>query len=725
MAGNVTVELVQYANPSLRDIEEGVVSVETAPASKYALPTLSDVGVPTQPEYPEMDWGGQTFQVGPWDTGLGIPPEANQFLSGAGRGFANIGRAARQVTGNYSDEEARADQVMDKPLTDTGWGKAGEIATDFAVSSIIPVGGLSGLVGKGAAKVGASRLATGVGKSWLLDAGLNGAVQSQLRPTVNDESRLGNALWGAGSAMAGAAVLRPAFKALGKTINTVRNKWGDTSAQALNDMGIKYGVDLTPGDFAGHTGMRLTEDMSTGIPFTHRRQNMEREAGQIQDMLHSFREDVRPDLTVRDMQGAVLAQYQNADDMMVGELQRNFNKLTQQKDDLFENVGKVISNTPNAKPVTLTNTRREVDALLKAHPSVFSDFKGVDAGLEARMRGLDSNLSTATGVLNAQGQPFKRTARSSYDEAQWLRKQLGALSAQAQKQARDGGYNPDAAGKLQQVYKAVNKDLDTWGADPTNAAIHQSYKQAQNFYKANVVPFKKHPVLKKVVNEFTPYDPDVAAKEFFKPGRGNVAEQIMKFQTPEGRQASQFVIVDDMTERALNPDVDSGLDIKAFLRRAKQMEAAGEHVYTPAVLDRMNEVEQVARAGKRSVGYLDPAGNSARYALVKGAQLGGASIMGGGIASGSVPIAAASAGILGTAVGGLNTFNRMGGSQLGKRILMSDSTLPGGLQNFADLASTRLGEPFMYNLRHNGDLPEQIDSFKNDPRFFEPNPWEH
>jgi hypothetical protein len=719
----------EIRNPSLREINSDVAStVGRATASAFKNPSLSDMGMNEPKKKLDVDFSGAKLNIAGIDTGVDLSPEAFQALAGAGKSFNDLGLSARQIfdNANFSkrqqgsklSREIADTRANDEALMDTGWGTAGNIAGDVALSAVIPVGGLSRAAGAGILKAGAPRLGTKVAQSLLTDAALAGAVQSQFKPTLEDESRLTNAGVGALGGGLGYAVTKPIVSAVGKGINTLRNKWGSASAQELDELASRYGVDLSVGDLTRSPGWQAFEDASRDVPFSGRRDIMERQTGQIQDLLYSLRENVRPSLDLTDDVGNVVHQYATPEDMMVGEIQRNYGNLVKQKDKLFENVGDVIAANPQAKPVVFEATKSEIRNMLDSHPQIFDQFRDVDSRLMNTLSGLDNNLSQAQGVLNAQGQPFQRTAQGTYTEAQWLRKRLGSLAEAARKQSMSGAITDDAAGQIKQLYKAVNKDLDTWGSRPGNADVHKAYKTAQKYYNENIVPFKKHPVLKKVVNEHVPYDADVAAREFFKQDRGNLARDIMKFQTPEGQKASQFVILEDMIDRGLNKNKESGLDIQAFLNRSGQLDMPAKHVLEPDVRKQMSDVEDILRAAKRSAGYLDSGGNTGRWAAVQATRslapwVAGSGAMAAGASAGA---GLATAGGLAGLVAGTNLLNKAGSSPAGKRILMSSPKLPGALQRIADTVTTRVGGPAAVNWSQGAGIP--IPQFIDDPRFY-------
>lgn len=124
---------------------------------------------------------------------LGSPTQ--QFLAGVGKSFVDIGRGAGQLVGLESREDVEKARQLDKPLMESGYGKAGAIAGDIAATvpaALIP----------GAATVpGAAAV---------------GAVQGALQPVGKDESRLSNIAVGGAAGAVGSKLGEVAAKGAGK-----------------------------------------------------------------------------------------------------------------------------------------------------------------------------------------------------------------------------------------------------------------------------------------------------------------------------------------------------------------------------------------------------------------------------------------------------------------------------------------------------------------------------
>jgi hypothetical protein len=686
--------MATYSNPTVKDLfapteERVLVKAGKKIDDGYAYPSLDDMGMAPPKPKRQVSFGGGNFKIGPFDTGLKMSPGVDKTLSGIGQSFYQTGRAAKQLVGQYTRKEADDAAELDAPLLDTLGGGLGSLGGTIAQSAVVPVGAAAGTVGAGVRAAGAPRLGTALAASLPLDALVSGAVMSQMRPLKTGESRVKEAALGAAGGLGGYALMRPMTAAASKLVNTVRGKWGDPVAQALHKKALNHGVDLTVGDVTKSPAWQSFENLSRDVPLSGRKDIMERQAGQVQDMLYSLREDMRPSLDVMDDTGKLIT-YATPEQMTVGELQRNFAKLTKEKDDLFTKVGEIAAANPKVGKVDFDETSKQVQQLLKHHPDIFASFKGTDQRLMSVMRGLDDSLAN-----QGRNKTGRFAPKATYAEAQWMRQELGSILAAAEKQAQNGTLNSSAVGKLKQVYKAVNKDLDNWGVKPANEPIHKAYKEAQDFYTENVVPFKRDPTLKKVVNEFAPFDEDLALNTFFKEGRPNLAEKVMKFQTPEGQRAAQFVIVDDLVNKAVNTSKDTGLDISAYLNRARKLEDPSGKVFSPQVKQHMDDVDDVLKAAQRSQNYLDSSGNTGRYLAMRGVQTLPYLVAGGAAygASGG-DIGTTGAGILGL-LALTRGLNSVGANPVGKRMLMSSTQLPGGLQSIADLVTTRGGAPML------------------------------
>lgn len=133
------------------------------------------------------------------------------FLPGVGKAVYDTARGIGQLAGVVSEDDVAAARERDRALTQSGWGAGGE-AVGFLTQLVGP--GAAAKAGAGvAAGAGATRAASGantIARAFLpttMRGNLaQGATLGALQPTVEGESRLGNAAIGAGFSGAGYAI---------------------------------------------------------------------------------------------------------------------------------------------------------------------------------------------------------------------------------------------------------------------------------------------------------------------------------------------------------------------------------------------------------------------------------------------------------------------------------------------------------------------------------------
>lgn len=170
----------------------------------------SDVpGVGVEAPRPPDLFGGQTLQVGPFETGIPLSPTATQFLAGAGGRLADVPLALQSIKerlalgGDASaiSAEVERKRQMDEALKATTAGQLGGIAADVALG--LPFGG-AGLRGAAAA----------------------GALMEGTKPLTQEESYLAAMAKGAATG----AVVQGALSGLAKAGKAVSNRFSEEAA---------------------------------------------------------------------------------------------------------------------------------------------------------------------------------------------------------------------------------------------------------------------------------------------------------------------------------------------------------------------------------------------------------------------------------------------------------------------------------------------------------------
>lgn len=171
----------------------------------------------------------------------------DKFRAGAGKTMTDIARGAGQMLGLVDQKSIDETKQRDAPLMNTGAGMTGGITGGVAV-------GLPSLLVPGANTV------TG--------AALTGAVLGGVQPTGTDESRMTNALLGAGGGAAGQA----GGQLLGRALRPVRSALSPQQT-ALAASAQARGIPLDAADLTGSRPLKTIRDVLGQLPLTADRQS--------------------------------------------------------------------------------------------------------------------------------------------------------------------------------------------------------------------------------------------------------------------------------------------------------------------------------------------------------------------------------------------------------------------------------------------------------------------
>lgn len=135
-----------------------------------------------------------------------------KFLSGAGKAFVDIGRGARQLTGNASQDEIDEAKRQDADLMHTGAGVAGNITGN--VAALLPTLAVPGV-------------------NTVAGSALLGTAAGAAGPVASDESRLGHAVLGGTFGAGGAALARSSGALLSAVRPFLKSGQEELAAKAL------------------------------------------------------------------------------------------------------------------------------------------------------------------------------------------------------------------------------------------------------------------------------------------------------------------------------------------------------------------------------------------------------------------------------------------------------------------------------------------------------------
>jgi len=297
--------------------------VTAAPAKKLKL---SDIRQQT-PSPADATEGGLPFRPAGIDTGLTMPQGVSQFMAGAGKGMTDLARGAGQLVGVVPQSDIQEAEMRDKPLMESGAGKAGAIAGTIAAAAptmFIP------------------------GANTYTGAALVGAGTGLLQPVAEGDVATGkakNAAFGAAAGMAGQAIgqgvgaaaksyatRKAAQQAAEKTTNVVRDATAAASKEAgyvippvqLNPSKINRALEgfagkITTAQSASMKNQSVTNGMvkkalglTDDMPLTPETlSGLRSEAGKVYEAMRGAGQ-IASDAQYADDLGKIVAKYQGA-----------------------------------------------------------------------------------------------------------------------------------------------------------------------------------------------------------------------------------------------------------------------------------------------------------------------------------------------------------------------------------------------------------------------------
>lgn len=343
-----------------------------------------------------------------------------KFLIGAGKGFYDLATGAGQALGLVSDDTVNQMKERDKPIEQSGLGRAGMVSSQ--VASFLPTSMIPG-----------ANTYTG---SALIGAGV-GAMQ----PTAENESRLANSLIGAGGGVVGRALAGTPSKLLNPKVSPQQ------------ELLMKEGVPLTPG-MAGGNAANIAEQKLMSLPFIGNAIRQGRERSQAAFNKAALNRALAPiGKQVDDTGSAGIAQVRTA--------------LNNAYDDLLPDYGVTVD---NASAAALKNLDELVQGGLSPtqsnrfnqimQNSVFGKMTPQGNMSGRSYKDILSNLGRLGREYGKSADPEQRSLGQALNEAQRILKEAGSKQ------------HPEFASALQKIdegwrnYSVLRRAMSTVGADP-------------------------------------------------------------------------------------------------------------------------------------------------------------------------------------------------------------------------------------------------------------------
>lgn len=560
--------------------------------------------------------------------------QPERFVTGIGKGMTDVGQGIKQIglqagesvglvprgrTAEYTRQIKSDEQQFDQPLLNTTEGKVGRFAGQMAATLPVslPFGGHAATVGGRA----------------LQGAGI-GALSSGVMPVEEGGSRLQNALIGAGIG-GGMGALTAAG---GKGYRALRGDNKTAVTGPLADLSDEFKVPLTVGELRGSPGLQRTEQMLERVPLVGTAGFRQKQGKALSDAAQKL-----------------AGKYPGVSDVgeeLQGSLARTLAKNKALAAELYDQVGEAAAKQGGT--VTLGNFRRTISELAQR-----------EGGLPDAIK--DPQILAAIQKYGSlQDMPF--------DVARTVRSRLGKEVARVKKQAVSGTVSDEQAAAVQRIFSSLVSDIDDY-AVKSGGRLSQTYRAADEFYKANVVPFKDR-TMRKIADDT--FDTDQIVKMFIKGDRPKLAARLMQGLDNRGKQALRAAILQDTLEGATIQQGGTTIFSPArFAQRIEKLGTTAQTVFPPNELRQLQGFAKLARVAQRAGQYAENPPTGMR--VIDTAIMGGGAV--GAITKPGTTLTAASmAGML----------SKLLTTDIGRALLTRAEKIPANSQAFNRLVTKEL-----------------------------------
>lgn len=581
----------------------------------------------------------ESLNVAGFDTGIPLHPAVSKGLVQLGEGANSVVHGVRQRYNEITGDKPMADQLRQETADNRELYKPMQEANPVS-STIMGILGQAGMTAPLMLIPGAGASAA---STRMMNAFTQGAGAGFVTPTAEGESVIGNTALGAGAGAGVSGVL----SGLGKTLNAFAGKFADPEAASRYAASKASGIPLTAGEITQSPILRNTETLLENVPVVGTGGFRKAQAGATLNAAEQAVNGVRP------------AGVEDAGEAIHASLRRVLTGNKGQANVLYDAVERAAQD-PSVTAVIPNQTRAVAQRMLHDYPDIFERLPAgtVKSKLEAIV-GATSPRSSA--ILGQNGQPLVKPAELSFDEARFLRKQLGNYINRAQKSA--GAVGDDELRQLNAVKGGLEQDINQWGSNSPNAAVRQAYESANSFYRNKVAPFKDA-LLNKAAGK--DYDTDTIFRTFVKPGRENLAGKLVGNLDSEGHQAVKFGVLKSAFDKALDDKTGVFSPLK-FASGIDNLGKANNAIFSDVERQQLNGLVKVMTAAQRAGQYMEnpPTGNRVAQMLLGGAGIAGPAM---GAVSGQSVLAGA---------GIAKLMTTLTTTDAGKRFLMAASKLPG------------------------------------------------
>ena len=523
----------------------------------------------------------------PEEITLGQETPLKRVGIGAGQAFNDMGQGLKQTAGMLRNlapgqpstwpEEVSAEMKASQPARQA-------IAQDPYSSA----GRMGATVATGIAMSPSARILPAA----LTGAAMEGPMTPREEPTWGDQATGAGkgAVLGGGGGLLGQSLV----SGLGRTKNALRGRFADPEQQNRFRIFKDNQVPASLGDITQNPSVMGIENAAQHIPFSGRRAFMEQQAKRLGEVV--------TDAPAKIAGVTPASSKEDLGTTLVKSIKDKYaaNKLAAK--DLYDQVSARVT-AVGAPPVPATELANETQKLLSKYPTAFAKLTE-DPTTVSTLEQIATGVSpTASKVLGPNGLPIMKAPQLSFDDLRALDSDLGALIRQGRTLSNRGEYNSKTFAQLVEVQNALRKDIENWSVAVGDPMISKGVRDANKFFKENVIPFRKNPTTKSILQDnLTGEQQDALARRMFKLDAPATTEQSLNFLTPEGIQAGRFHLLNQAKEKAMNDALESGYSPSRFLKESELGETGGK-MFSSSELGQLGDLQELIRSSRRASSF--------------------------------------------------------------------------------------------------------------------------
>lgn len=426
---------------------------------------------------------------------------------------------------------------------------------------------------------------------------VNGALQGGYAAAKNDRNVAEGTAFGA----LGGGAIAPLTHIGGKIWNAARGVWEDAGTKAADTLAGRAGVNLSIGDLAPESGVRMAEDVAAFVPFTGAKSSRKAQAEALASIYQGLQDETRAPIATALDNGAT------PEELIARSAQHQLAEHNQAVQELSQAVPKDVTVAPkNFLPalrqyvtswgddlagVKIPNEVRAVVGGLLDPPTALTDAD------RAAIQWANGNMDLAERLIPGISQrATPQTPDITADMAHTLQSELGAVERAFKRKAASGDQTERQTAAIGSLRKALLADMDE------TAAVSEPFRAMQAYFKQHVLPYREDPVLRDLV------EPGATGEGVLgKLGNDDFAKArtLMAALDPDGQAALRFGALTKAGNAAVTDNLASGVSTAKLARAFDVGTEFGQkrqmaEIFTPSQQEKLTNLRDISQIARRA-----------------------------------------------------------------------------------------------------------------------------